>query len=151
MAAEAVLRSSRLGATLGVVMRRLALFLAASLLSIAAVNSAQSQITSIPPAQPTISIPGRGPDAIGQVRQRALAPVPQAPGLPAPPSEQWVPERRVFSTVYQREIIIPGHYESRVTGQQSTVPTLPGYGTRGELPVVIPGGDRPPADQRTGL
>jgi hypothetical protein len=138
-------------ATLGVVMHRLALFLAASLLSIATVNSAESQITSIPPVQPTISIPGRGPDAIGQARQRALAPVPQAPGLPAPPSDQWVPERHVFSTEYQREIIIPGHYESRVTGQQSTVPTLPGYGTRGELPVVIPGGDRPPADQRTGL
>ena len=64
---------------------------------------------------------------------------------------EWVPERRVFSTEYQREIIIPGHYESRITGQQSTVPTLPGYGTRGELPVVIPGGVRPPADQRPGL
>lgn len=132
-------------------MRGLALFLVASLLSIAAVNSAESQITSIPPAQPTISIPGRGPDAIGQARQRALAPIPQAPGLPAPPSDQWVPERRVFSSEYQREIIIPGHYESRINAQQATVPALPGYGTRGELPVVIPGGDRPPADQRPGL
>ena len=52
---------------------------------------------------------------------------------------------------YQREIIIPGHYEIRITGQQYAVPSLPGYGTRGELPVVIPGGDRPPADQRPGL
>ena len=132
-------------------MRGHALVLVASLLSVAAVNAAESQITSIPPAQPTISIPGRGPDPIDQARQRALAPIPRAPGLPPPPSDQWVPERRVFSTEYQREIIIPGHYESRITGQQSTVPTLPGYGTRGELPVVIPGGDRPPADQRPGL
>ena len=124
-------------------MRGLALFLVASLLSVAAVNSAESQLTSIPPAQPTTSIPGRGPDAIDQARQRALAPIPQAPGLPAPPSDQWVPERRVFSSEYQREIIIPGHYESQLTGQQSTVPTLPGYGTRGELPVVIPGGVGP--------
>jgi hypothetical protein len=132
-------------------MRGLVLFLAASLLSVAAVNSAESQLTSIPPAQPTISIPGRGFDAIGQARQRALAPIPQAPGLPAPPSDQWVPERRIFSSEYQREIIIPGHYESQITGQQSTVPTLPGYGTRGELPVVIPGGERPPVDRRPGL
>lgn len=132
-------------------MRGLAVFLVASLLSVTSVNFAESQITSIPPSQPTISIPGRGLDAIGQARQRALAPIPQAPGLPAPPSDQWVPERRVFSSEYQREIIIPGHYESRINGQQSTVPTLPGYGTRGELPVVIPGGDRPPADQRPGL
>ena len=87
-------------------------FLVASLLSVAAVNFAESQITSIPPAQPTISIPGRAPDAIGQARQRALAPIPRAPGLPAPPSDQWVPERRVFSSEYQREIIIPGHYET---------------------------------------
>jgi hypothetical protein len=131
-------------------MRGHALLLVASLLSVAAVNSAESQITSIPPAQPTISIPGRGPDPIDQARRRALAPIPRAPGL-SPPSDQWVPERRVFSSEYQREIIIPGHYESQVTGQQSTVPTLPGYGTRGELPVVIPGGVRPPADQRPGL
>jgi len=131
-------------------MRGLALLLAASLLSVAAVSVAESQLTSIPPAQPTISIPGRGPDAIDQARQRALAPIPQAPGLPPSPTDQWVPERRVFSSEYQREIIIPGHYESRITGQQSTVPTLPGYGTRGELPVVIPGGERPPS-QRPGL
>jgi hypothetical protein len=131
-------------------MRAPALFLVASLLSVTAVNSAESQITSIPPALPTISIPGRGLDPIDQARQRALAPIPRAPVL-SPPSYQWVPERRVFSTEYQREIIIPGHYESQVTSQQSTVPTLPGYGTRGELPVVIPGGVRPPADQRPGL
>jgi hypothetical protein len=132
-------------------MRGLVLLLVASLLSVAAVNSAQSQLTSIPPAQPMTSIPGRGPDAIDQARQRALAPIPQAPGLPPSPSEQWVPERRVFSSEYQREIILPGHYESQITGQQSTVPALPGYGTRGELPVVIPGGVRPPAGQRPGL
>ena len=132
-------------------MRGLAVVLVSSLLSVAAVNSAESQLTSIPPAQPMTSIPGRGLDAIDQARQRALAPIPQAPGLPAPPSDQWVPERRVFSSEYQREIIIPGHFESQVTGQQSVVPALPGYGTRGELPVVIPGGIRPPPDQRPGL
>jgi hypothetical protein len=132
-------------------MRGLALLLAPSLLSAAAASGAVGQITSIPPSLPTISIPGRGPDAIDQARQRALAPIPQAPGLPAPPPDQWVPERRVFSPEYQREVIIPGHYERRITGQQSAVPPLPGYGTRGELPVLIPGGDRPPADQRPGL
>ena len=134
-------------------MRGLAVFLVSSLLSVAAVNSAEGQLTSIPPAPPMTSIPGpgRGPDAIDQARQRALAPIPQAPGLPAPPSDQWVPERRIFSSEYQREIIIPGHYESRINGQQTTVPSLPGYGTGGQLPVVIPGGVRPPADQRPGL
>jgi len=38
--------------------------------------------------------------------------------------------------------------ETRINGQQYAVPTLPGYGTHGELPVVIPGTTRPPADLR---
>ena len=92
VADEAVLRSSRCGATLSFAMRRLALFLVALLLSVVTVNSAESQLTSIPPAQPMTSIPGRGPDAIDQARRRALAPIPQAPGLQAPPSDPLVKE-----------------------------------------------------------
>jgi len=132
-------------------MNRVAFFVVAVLLSVTGVRVAESQLTSIPPSPPMTSIPGRGADAIDQARQRALAPIPQAPGQPPAATDRWVPERRVFSSEYQREIIIPGHYESRINGQQYVVPTLPGYGTRGELPVVIPGGERPPADQRPGL
>ena len=145
------MRTPRSSATLGIVMRRLPLVVAASLLSVAAVTVAESQITSIPPSLPTTSIPGRGADPIDQARQRALAPIPQAPGLPPAPANRWVPERRFFSSEYQRELIVPGHYENQTAGQQYAVPTLPGYGTRGELPVVIPGGVRPPADQRPGM
>ena len=136
-------------------MRPLVLSLAIALV-VAGAQSGESQLTSIPTPAPTTSIPpasspailGREPDAIDQARQRALAPIPQAPAQPPGPADQWVPEQRVFSSQYQREIIIPGHYESRITGQQYAVPTLPGYGTRGELPVVIPGTTRPPADLR---
>ena len=118
-------------------------------LSPLAAPEAAAQITSIPPAAPVTSVPGRGPDAIEQVRRRALAPVPQAPGLPTA-SERWVPERRFYSSEYGREIVIPGHYETRITDQQYAVPPLTGTGPRGEGPVFFPGGSRPPADLRQG-
>ena len=131
-------------------MRGLALVVVASLLSIAPVRVAESQITSIPPSAPTISIPGRGPDAIDQARQRALAPIPQAPGLPRPPAEQWVAERRVFAPELGRQVIIPGHYERRVSDQQSIVPPLTVYDVGSGLSFALPGGARAPAELRQG-
>jgi len=112
---------------------------------------ASAQLTSIPPAAPTTSIPlGRSPDVIDQARQRALAPVPQAPGIP-PPDARWVPERRFFSPQYGREIVVPGHYETRINPQQYAVPPITVYGPQGQLPpIVIPGGERPPAELRQG-
>jgi hypothetical protein len=93
--------------------------------------------------------PGRPPDPIDSVRSRALAPVPKAP-TPPPPGERFVPERRFYSPELGREVVVPGHYESRISDQQYVVPPLTGYGPHGEGPVLIPGGERPPADQRQG-
>jgi hypothetical protein len=107
-------------------------------------GAAWSQITSIPPAPPMTSIPmpGRGPDVIDQVRQRALRPVPQAPSSLPVVAERWVPEYRYFSSTYQREIVIPGHYETVVGPQQSVAPPLLGTGPQGHNPVLFPGGER---------
>jgi hypothetical protein len=91
----------------------------------------------------------RPPDPIDQARQRAMAPVPKLPP-PQAPSERWVPERRVYSPEFQREVVVPGHYERRITDQQYSVPPQIIYGPRGENPIAIPGGQRPPADQRQG-
>ena len=135
--------------TLGVVKRVLVLALSVSLVSLAAVDVAESQLTSIPAGAPITSIPGRSSDPIDQARRRALAPIPKAPGLPAT-ADRWVPERRFYSSEYQREIVIPGHYERRITDQQYAVPPITGYGPSGQNPVFFPGGERPPADQRQG-
>jgi hypothetical protein len=113
--------------------------LVAPLVVLAAVSTAAAQSV----------IPGRPPDAIDQARQRALTPVPKAPAAP-PPGERYVPERRFYSPELGREIVIPGHYESRISDQQYVAPPLIGYGPRGETPVLIPGGPRPPADLRQG-
>ena len=90
---------------------------------------------------------GRPPDPIDQARQRALDPVPKLPP-PQMPSERWVPERRTYSPEFQRDVVVPGHYEGRISDQQYSVPPQIIYGPRGENPITIPGGQRPPADLR---
>ena len=65
-------------------------------------------------------------------------------------SERWVPERRVFSPELGREIVVPGHYERRLSDTQSRVPPLFGVIPEDHRTIVIPGGDRPPAEIRSG-
>jgi hypothetical protein len=119
----------------------------------AAWDLARAQVANPALPPPTIGRPpsslARPPDAIDQARQRALTPVPRAPGIPVP-AQRWVPERRFYSAELGREIVVPGHYETRITDQQYQVPPLTGYGPRGGNPVFIPGGPRPPADVRQG-
>jgi hypothetical protein len=92
----------------------------------------------------------RPPDAIDQARGRALQPVPRLQAPPAP-AERWVPERRVFLPALGREVIVPGHYEQRISDEQVSVPTLPAYPAGGQGQTLqIPGGDRPPVDLRQG-
>jgi hypothetical protein len=90
---------------------------------------------------------GVAPDPIDQSKSLSTRPT---PALPAPkePVERLVPERRVFVPELGREVVIPPHYERRLSDQQYQVPPLSGFGTRGEGPLHIPGGDRPPADLR---
>jgi hypothetical protein len=56
----------------------------------------------------------------------------------------------VYVPELQRELIVPGHYERRLSGQESAVPSLPPFDPSTGLTVTIPGGERPPADLRQG-
>jgi len=96
-------------------------------------------------AQPTWR-PGFAPDPIGQSRALSERPLQTAPA-PPPPAERLVPERRVFVPGMAHEVVVPPHYERRITDQQYQAPPLIGLGARGEI-VHIPGGERPPADVR---
>ena len=92
--------------------------------------------------------PGVAPDPIDQARGTATRPVPTLPA-PDQPAERLVPERRLRDPGTGKEIVIPPHYERRITDQQSQVPPLTGYGARGEGTIIhIPGGERPPAELR---
>ncbi len=100
-------------------------------------------------AQP-VSRPGALPNPLDQVRERATRPPPSAPA-PEPPAERLVPERRVRIPETGQEIVIPPHYERRLSDQQSVVPPLTGYGAQGGgAAPIIPGGERPPAESRQG-
>ncbi len=89
--------------------------------------------------------PVRPPDAIDRARAQ---PLPRLPEPKAPP-ERWVPERRIYSPPLGRVIVVPGHWERRLSDTGARVPTLHGVIPEEGRTVVIPGGDRPPADIRS--
>jgi len=96
---------------------------------------------------PRPPLPGTAPDPIGQSRALSSRPVLALPPPPSP-EERLVPERRVLVPGTRTEIVIPSHYERRLSDQRSQVPPLTGYGTRGEAIIHLPGGERPPAELR---
>jgi hypothetical protein len=128
--------------------------LLSGLFALASAPAAQAQLSSIPSAPATTSLPGPRtfstpgrPDVIDQARQRALAPMPRAPEPPAA-TQVWVPEQRFYSSELQRDLVVPGHYETRITDQQYGVPPLTVYGPQGQQPMLIPGGERAPGAVR---
>lgn len=125
---------------------------AASIAALVVATAASAQV--IPP--PQIGGPAQGalgqlrpPSPIDQVREQSMRRLPPLP-LPAPPSERWVPDRRVYAPELGRDLLIPGHYERRISDQQYVASPLPAYDTGSGFAVAIPGGARPPADLRQG-
>ena len=92
---------------------------------------------------------GRPPDAIDYANGLATRPYTTLPA-PAPPAGRYVPERRFFSPELGREVIVPGHWERRVSDQRVGVPTLPVTDTRTGATVIVPGGERPAIELRQG-
>jgi hypothetical protein len=122
-------------ATLGDVMRTLRAIVIVSLLLAARPASAQG-------------LPGgRPPDAIDRARALATQPF-SVPPPPARPTERYVPPARVYSPALGREVLVPGHYERDVNGQRVEVPPLVVTTPDGLNAVVVPGGERPPLEQR---
>jgi hypothetical protein len=131
------LRTRIAGATLGAVMRTLRALVLVSLLLAAGPALAQG-------------LPGgRPPDAIDRARGLATQPF-GTPSAPARPGERWVPPARVYSPAQRREVLVPGHYERDVNGRRVEVPPLVTTTPDGRNPVVVPGGERAPVEQRGG-
>lgn len=87
--------------------------------------------------------------ALQQVKAMAMRPLPSVPA-PAHPKEEWVPERRVWVPGLGVFATVPGHWERRISDTQSSVPTLLIYREDDRAPLMIPPGERPPADIRSG-
>jgi len=90
---------------------------------------------------------GRPPDAIDRARGLATQPFGTLPA-PERPAERYVPPSRVYSPAQGREVLVPGHYERDVNGQRVEVPPLVTTTPDGRNPTVVPGGERPPVEQR---
>ena len=126
--------------------------LCAALLGAVAPGAALAQIVAPIP----ITGPGQSamrqlypPTPLDQVRELALRRSPPLPP-PPPPAERWVPARQIYAPELGRTVVIPGHYEQRITDQQYAVPTLPAYELRSGATIIIPGGERLPVDLRQG-
>ncbi|HXJ78190.1 MAG TPA: hypothetical protein VMS64_05855 [Candidatus Methylomirabilis sp.] len=93
------------------------------------------------------------PTPLEQVQEQALR---RSPPLPPPVSsapsgtERWVPERQVFAPDLGRVVVVPGHYEQRINDQLYAVPALPAYEVNTGATFMIPAGERPPYDLRSG-
>jgi len=92
------------------------------------------------------------PTPLEQVREQALR---RSPPLPPPVSsvpgaDRWVPERQVFAPDLGRVVVVPGHYEQRINDQLYAVPALPAYEVNTGATFMIPAGERPPYDLRSG-
>ena len=123
------------GATLGDVMSALRAIVIVSLLLVAGPVAAQG-------------LPGgRPPDAIDRARGLATQPFSTLPA-PERPAERYVPPAREYSPAQGREVLVPGHYERDVNGQRVEVPPLVTTTPDGRNPTVVPGGERPPVEQR---
>ena len=90
---------------------------------------------------------GRRPDAIDQARGTATQPF-KTPATPDRPADRWISPRRVYSPELGRDVMVPGHYERDVNGQRVEVPPLVTTTPDGRNPTVVPGGERPPVEQR---
>jgi hypothetical protein len=87
--------------------------------------------------------------AIRQVREMAMRPASSAPA-PAPPREEWVSERRVLVPGLGVFAVVPGHWERRISPTASSVPSLTIFREADRAPLTVPGGERLPADLRSG-
>jgi hypothetical protein len=88
-------------------------------------------------------------DATAKINAASRAPIPVASGyVIVRPDLQWVPDRYVAVPGAPQGVLVPGHWEQRLSDREVYVPPLPiivpGGGSQ-----TIPAGVRPPANQRT--
>jgi hypothetical protein len=80
---------------------------------------------------------GRLPDAIDRATGLAEQPFNTLP-MPAPPTEQYIPDRRVYVPQVGRQIDVPGHFVQRTPNGQVVEPPMTIPNPNGGLPVFLP-------------
>ena len=90
--------------------------------------------------------------AVDQITGASTAPVPTvAPRPVVRPDSVWVPDRYILAPDTGSTVLVPGHWERRISDHESYAPPLstlnPADGT---VQKTYPAGVRPPAAERSG-
>jgi hypothetical protein len=89
--------------------------------------------------------------AVDQINRASRQPLPSVAPRPVPPADMvWVPDRYVPIPGEPGGVLVPGHWERRIGEREYHVPPVtvikPSDGTL----ETIPGGVRPPVEERRG-
>jgi hypothetical protein len=84
----------------------------------------------------------QAPDAIDRATGLAEQPFNTLP-MPAQPTEQYIPNQRVYVPQVGRQIDVPGHFAQRTPGGQIVEPPMTIPSPNGGPPGFLPGGAQP--------
>ena len=119
-----------------------ALHAATVLLSVGSLQGALGQVKS-PPGGTT---PGGA--IFDRLRDSTTRSVPQtAPPAVRPPDMTWVPDRYVQLSGFDTPVLVPGHWERRLSDHEVYTPPLTGRTPQGDI-ILFPAGTRPPVGER---
>ena len=94
-------------------------------------------------AQGGAGVPGgRPPDAIDRATGLAQQPFNTLP-MPAQPTEQYIPNQRVYVPQVGQQIDVPGHFTQRTPDGHIVEPPMTIPNPNGGPPVFLPGGAQP--------
>ena len=91
---------------------------------------------------PFVDALAQAPDAIDRATGLAEQPFNTLP-MPAQPTEQYIPNQRVYVPQVGRQIDVPGHFAQRTPDGQIVEPPMTIPSPNGGPSVFLPGGARP--------
>ena len=113
----------------------------ASIVSVAVPQVASSQMRSPGGTTPSGAI-------FDHLNQSTTRPVPQvgSPTVPTP-DQTWVPDRYLQTPGTDGQVLVPGHWERRLSDHEVYTPPLLGRTPNGDI-INFPAGVRPPVNER---
>ncbi len=116
---------------------------AAAILSASSLDPALGQMRAAPGG----TTPGGA--MFDRLNQSSTRPVPTTPAPTVrQPDMLWVPDRFVQVPGVDGQVLVPGHWERRLSDHEVYTPPLTGRTPQGDATVNFPAGTRPPANER---
>ena len=122
---------------IGIAKRGLGVIIVVTTIAVGPVSGALAQ-TGGPGVVPNIVPGGRPPDAIDRATSLAEQPFHTLP-MPAQPTEQYIPDRRVYVPQVGQQIDVPGHFAQRTPDGHVVEPPMTIPTPNGGPPVFLPG------------